>query len=278
MGRANPNFTPVKPQGQFGDRKNDGYDRKEGIYYQVFAPENPSMKAQDAVKKLKTDFAGLKKHWDTVTPVSEYHFVFNDKYNGSFVTIETALKEVKKKHNLTECSAFLAKDLENVLFSLADDEILAVIGFIPDPAKITVIDVSVLSEVIDYILRKDNHSILTTNLTAPNFRKKIKFNGLGEQTAALLTGASYQVSIIEQYFSLNSNFAKQELRDTLNEIYIKSKAKKHKAVKGVAKSDVIFFDVHQQICPRKNFGVTNAALLIMSYFFESCDIFEDPGA
>jgi hypothetical protein len=79
MQRGNPDFISVKPQGKIGDRKNDGYDRKKGCYYQVFAPENPILKSQDAVKKLKTDFAGLLKHWNKVTPVKEFHFVFNDK-------------------------------------------------------------------------------------------------------------------------------------------------------------------------------------------------------
>lgn len=41
MTYSNPNFNSVKPQGQFGDRKNDGFDRTTGVYYQVYAPEDP---------------------------------------------------------------------------------------------------------------------------------------------------------------------------------------------------------------------------------------------
>jgi len=74
MTRGNPDFIGVKPQGRIGDRKNDGYDRRKGSYYQVFAPEDPKLKSQDAVKKLKTDFAGLLKHWDSVTPDQRISF------------------------------------------------------------------------------------------------------------------------------------------------------------------------------------------------------------
>ncbi len=35
MQNDNVNFEPVKPQGQYGDRKNDGFDKVKGIYYQV---------------------------------------------------------------------------------------------------------------------------------------------------------------------------------------------------------------------------------------------------
>lgn len=59
MQRGSSDFIRVKPQGKIGDRKNDGYDRKLGSYYQVFAPEDLTKKAQDAVKKLKRDLQAL---------------------------------------------------------------------------------------------------------------------------------------------------------------------------------------------------------------------------
>lgn len=50
--------------------------------------------------------------------------------------------------------------MENLLFSLEEDQILSISGFIPDPANIKQIDYSVLNEVIAYImklpLRKDS--------------------------------------------------------------------------------------------------------------------------
>ena len=37
MKYANPNFVPVKPQGNQGDWKNDGHDPMTGCYYQVYS-------------------------------------------------------------------------------------------------------------------------------------------------------------------------------------------------------------------------------------------------
>ena len=33
-------FTPVKPQGSYGDRKNDGFDPATNSYYQIYGPED----------------------------------------------------------------------------------------------------------------------------------------------------------------------------------------------------------------------------------------------
>src|SRR4051812_41975987 len=75
MQAANPQFKQVKPQGPIGDRKNDGFDPTRGSYYQVYAPEEPKHSESEAVSKLKTDFAGLKLHWDKISPVKEFRFV-----------------------------------------------------------------------------------------------------------------------------------------------------------------------------------------------------------
>ena len=278
MTRGNPDFVGVKPQGRIGDRKNDGYDRRKGHYYQVFAPENPKLKSQDAVKKLKTDFAGLMKYWNSVSPVNEFRFVFNDKYNGTFPTIEKDLAAIKTKHKLAECTSFLAKHLEDRLFMLADDQIITVVGFIPDTSKFETLDYSVLSEVIGHVLKQKSTLTPTQLLSAPDFSEKIKFNGLGLPTSSLLNSASYQVGILDKYFELNSDFTKQTLRDSINELYKNALAKDLGTHSGVSKSDLVFLDTLNSIAPHHNHAVWNAALVVMAYFFESCDIFEDPSS
>ena len=76
MAQRYPEFRPVKPQGQLGDRGNDGYSSSRGVYYQVFAPEAENhLTPSSAVKKLGTDFKKLREYWDTLAPIKEYHFV-----------------------------------------------------------------------------------------------------------------------------------------------------------------------------------------------------------
>lgn len=52
-------FNKVKPQGPYGDKKNDGFDTSTKTFYQVYAPENLPSNEENAIKKLNEDFKGL---------------------------------------------------------------------------------------------------------------------------------------------------------------------------------------------------------------------------
>src|SRR4051794_18939977 len=88
-----PTFTPMRPYGNIGDRKNDGYIPETGVFYQVYAPKDPIESLGEAVKKAKEDFAGLYAYWNRTHPVREYRFAFNDEYRGSVVPVEMALAD-----------------------------------------------------------------------------------------------------------------------------------------------------------------------------------------
>ncbi len=114
-------------------------------------------------------------------------------------------------------------------------------------------------------------------LSVPDFDNKITFNELDPRISALLKYGSYQAGVLESYFEFNSDFMKQELRDTLNEIYINGKAKDFDFPnKGFCENDILFFNVLDAITPKDSKACQDAALVVIAYFFEACDIFEDP--
>jgi hypothetical protein len=272
-----PDFVQVKPQGSIGDKKNDGYSKANGVFFQVYAPEDAKESEGKAVEKIKTDFDGLKTYWNSFCAVKEFYFVLNDKFKGTFPTIEKDLADIKIQHNLEECTCFLARHLEDALFVLADDEIIAIVGFIPNPENITKLDYSIVNQVLAHIMANKKHLEPAQLLTAPDFDQKIQFNGLGQAVGALLKTSSYHAGLVEDYFSLNSNFARQEVRNKLNEIYINKKQIDFGIIQvPMARSDLVFFEILKTCTPNSNEQTQNAALVLMSYFFESCDIFEDP--
>jgi hypothetical protein len=56
-------------------------------------------------------------------------------FQNKIYKAEMALTNIINAHHLQAGGFKTPKDLENILFSLADDEILTVTGMIPDPAK-----------------------------------------------------------------------------------------------------------------------------------------------
>lgn len=281
--RFNSNFRQIKPQGQYGDRKNDGYDHSAGLYYQVFAPENisKSTSASDAVEKAERDFAGLKSYWDSICPIRHYRFVLNDKYKGSFPEIEQRLSQIQKQHQLISSSVFLAKDLEDAAMSLNADDFYLCIGFVPIISTLHNVEFGVLGEVIEYVSQNQYPLVAQQALIAPDFNKKIIFNNLSSAIGILLNNANFQRANIDEYFRLNSSFAKQHLRDLMNALY-------KKAIIEVPQDDPTtladrqFWRILENCIPprlkqKSHIAVAQAAALVLiAYYFESCDIFEEP--
>lgn len=287
MSAARPDFRQVKPQGVFGDRKNDGFEPAAGRYFQVYAPEELRNREQEAILKLETDFEGLYAHWAKTFPagIREFYFVLNDRCRGSvFPSIHEAMERIRQGYSLDRCEPFLTKHLENEFFSLDDDGIHAIIGFIPDPEEITLLDYSDLNEVIRHVLDHPVDLTQAGQLNAPDFGDKIRFNGLGAATGHWLNAASYQAGAVEGYFAANSDFARQTFRDTLNGYYLaamEADLSAFEATDGVTPADQRFLDILRQITPKaedpyKRKALQDAALAIMGVFFESCDIFENP--
>jgi hypothetical protein len=264
MNYYEPAFQQIKPWGNIGDRKCDGRIPSRGIYYQVYAPENPETKYTAAIEKLKNDFAELPKHW---SDIQEYYFVFNDKFLGISANCATAIEEIKEKNNLRNTGFITAKDLENMLFKLQDDEILTIIS-IPDPAGITVLEFSILDDIIKIILNFSFDTNIDGNMILPNWNEKIKFNGLSDVTKELLNSGSLWLHKLDDYLDNQADFLAEELCKKMRELYQTEKKK--------YSQDELFFRMIQEMIPKQTKPFQDAAIVIIAKYFETCDIFEPP--
>ncbi len=71
--RAKPEFISIKPYGNIGDRKSDGMLNAGETIFQVYSPDELSMK--EVQKKIEEDLAGAVTHWgDTM---KTWVFVYN---------------------------------------------------------------------------------------------------------------------------------------------------------------------------------------------------------
>ncbi|QNO13315.1 hypothetical protein HYG86_00235 [Alkalicella caledoniensis] len=262
---AHEGFQSIKPWGNIGDRKNDGYIKSEGTYYQVYAPEDITKSYVDFVKKIETDFIGLVEQW---SPVNNFYFVVNDKYRGVNADCEQLIQGLKDTYKLKDAKILTAKDLENEVFSLEDDQIFRIVGFLPDPSNLKNMDFSILNEVISHIMGLPIDLKKEPSLVVPDFNEKIKFNDLSEVTAEYLNSAFVRVVYLNDYLSNNSDFIADLLRDKLNEVYLQEKEK--------YSGDELFWNIVNQLSPKKQQVYQVTVIVIMSKYFETCDIFEEP--
>ena len=280
--KYNQDFIEIRPQGRRGDGGNDGYLPAEGHYFQVYGPIDPQEKVTAAAEKLVEDFEKLKGSWHLVTPIREYSFVFNDKYEGTFTKIAQALGEIEKANPSVRCRPFTAGNLEDTFISLPPDQITGVLGtLLPDPTKISQVDYGVLKDVVTHIMTSPAKATPTRFGDLPELGEKIRLNNLSSTWADLIRKGARQSGHVDKYFSKNSTFMKQALRDHLVEIYrqVRDAGRFQSTLPvGISREDLIFDDYRQRLLPASATIATEAAVeILIGYYFEACDIF-DPRA
>lgn len=268
------NFEPIKPHGNYGDRKNDGFNKISGTYYQVYAPEDIRKKYTqvDAIKKAEIDFIKLIQNWDKVYKIRDYKFVINDKYKGVYPKVHKVLEKIGSQHSITS-GTWLTKDLEQVFLEFDEEKMMRIIGLIPSSSTIDIVNFSTLTDVINYLIKNSQPYKYDGSLANPKFENKITFNNLGSFPAHLLNIGNYQASAIDSFFSKNSDDVKQQLSKIFNDYYIDAE----KIIpESIEKSDLEFFYILNKACPEISKSVQDAVIVLMSYYFESCDIFKEP--
>lgn len=266
MNYAEPDFQQIKPWGNIGDRKNDGYIKSKGIFFQVFAPEDIQKSYSDVISKLEKDFEGLKSQWDTI---NEFYFVVNDKYKGINADCEQKIQQIKTKHKLQDAGFKTAKDLENILFDLQDDQILAITGHLPDPGNIQTLDYSILNEVIGYIMRSPVIILKDNDIIVPDWDEKVKFNNLSELPSRYLNNGYLKVGSLNTYLKNEGNFLADELKDKMYQLYDTEKNKNQIG-------DDLFWAIVNKASPKLESSYQESVIVIMAKYFETCDIFENP--
>lgn len=269
----NPNFRQVKPQGRFGDRKNDGFDQTTGVYYQVYAPENILIKEKETIEKLVEDFIGLYNLWHPIIPIRQFFYVVNDKYKGAYPSLYQELQNIRNHYPKVEVDSFLSKDLENIFMSLDETAIIDIIGIIPSPDSTDMVEYGVMKDVVDYLLKVETNPQKEIIPLNPDFEGKIIFNNLSENVASYLKSHRFNGFAINDFFEYNSDFTKSELQDKFNGLYNEAL---NITPDGEDKNDKIFFYIYEKSYPKHSIAIDAAIFTLMAYYFEYCDIFKAP--
>lgn len=266
MTKVNGNFRPVQAWGRIGDRKNDGFIRKNGEYFQVYAPHDINGKDNTIVRKLKDDFYGLFEHWNKTYPIKKFHFVVNDKLKALPPPFYDALKELESEFPDVEFNDLSSHAFRKIFNELPFEQKNEIVGFLPNLVNIET-DYDALSTVINHIMAL-NSDYRNPSLPTPDFEKKIQFNNLSNECRSYLVAGIRSIGELENYFKTRVSIRK-ELQQKLTKLYEKSKEEQEN-------SDEIFYDVFCKARPGNGQAISDATMVVMAYYFEACDIFEVP--
>ena len=274
MSKIKPNFQKVKASGRIGDRKNDGFEKEKGIYYQVYAPENLKNNSKKAINKLKEDFKHLFIYWDDKYKIKKFFFVLNDKFKGISPDLESTLIDLRKSYEEIEFNFYLTNSLkEDFLNKLNIQKMGEVLCSPPirlDFSKKPNINI-LISEIIEHLVNEKNERFVQEEkYNAPNFDDKLEINNFDDAIKKKLERQTYYYHLLKNYFDRNKEI----------EIKIKYIFKKtyNEAILKYDNENEIFFYLIKELYPsqKESKYILEELYLLISYYFSYCDIFKDP--
>ncbi|WP_435106478.1 ABC-three component system protein [Arhodomonas sp. AD133] len=252
-------FIRVRPWGKVGDRKNDGYVRSTRSLFQVYAPND--MSAKEALAKIDEDYNGALPYWEQY--FDTWIFVHNSK-QGLGPDVTAKLVELNGA-GPPAVVPWGFEELRRVVFELAPAELASLFGSAPRRRDMVDLGLESLSPVLDQIAAMEPNP--NPDLRPPP-ADKIDRNMLSENVAILLRAGMSRVDLVRKYFRVQPE-RKDEIAESFRHRYDEVRSD------GLTPDDIF---VHLQRHATGD-GVSSparqsAALAVLAFFFEECDIFE----
>jgi hypothetical protein len=256
-------FMACRPWGNQGDRKNDGFLKSERCLFQVYAPNE--MAAARAIAKIKDDFDGAKAHWGD--HFDKWVFAHNAT-DGLPPHVQKELLDFEKANPGITIKPWGLEEFRCVFRKLQLNDVQSWFGVVPSDATKSDLDFSDLQVVLETIADRP----------APAQREvkdvpmgKIEANALSENVSILLRAGMAKAPLVEAFFE-------QWYDETLGERVAESFRVKYQALRGKFCPDGIFAELESWAggadrgLPKHQLAV----LAVLAYYFDSCDIFEEP--
>jgi hypothetical protein len=153
----------------------------------------------------------------------------------------------------------------------------AVLGtVIPRPEFIQDIDYAAFTELLQHLVANQRALPAQGVPTVPDYDNKIQFNHI-DQAASLLRVGNYQNAAVEEYFDRHGEFTKTDIRNRLSQSYEAAKVDMTDNAAGdICPGDRVFFRLLDDVAHGVTKQIQDAAIVLIAYFFEKCDVFEDP--
>ena len=257
-------FEAIKAHCNLGDSKTDACIPSEGIVFQVYAPETFNLNR--CKYKLKSDFEGALKYWGT--KLKKWIFVHNQRGGLPMPIIE--LREKLIEQNPTVNIEFWGEqEIKNLFHKLDPDDKKRMFDNVPSSGDLKSINISDVADFVKKLAKVDfDRGHITLN--PPSTLKQEK-NNLSEEAIDYLKLGRRKTKLISEY--LKSTTALE-----LSEHIANSYREKYKELKELKFSAEEIFEHLQRFTGFFDGGPRQqaTAMAVFVYYFDRCDIFENP--
>lgn len=265
MERCYPgDFFRTRPWGPIGDRKNDGYLKSQRTLYQVYAPND--MDSKEALKKIDEDFHGALPYWEKY--FDTWIFVHNAR-DGLGPEVVEKLLSLAEAHAPLCVSHCGFPELLIHFRKLPFEDAAALLGAFPSRREMQQVRLDDVQVVLRTIEQSEEASSQEVHAVSPN---KLVANALSSAVRQYLQLGMLKVHLVEKLFKeyYDPRYG-DSLAETFRNQYIKLRSQS-------ILPDDIFWHLQsftlgdERGTPRQE----AAALTVLAYFFQACDIFEAP--
>lgn len=256
-------FIRVRPWGNTGDRKNDGYLKSERRLFQCYAPNE--LKATEAVAKISDDFTGALPYWKEYFDI--WVFVHNSR-KGIGPDITKKLLDLDRDYE-PEVKHWGFEDLKTKTFELKQTDVASLLGPAPGNSNLSGITFSALERVLRVVGRQ---AVTPPTEVRPVPANKVAANGLSDSVQTLLKAGMSRSMRVAEFFRQNPD---PSFGDEVVGVF---RAKYLDLDQKISDPDEIFrqLQVFAGGLQRGTPDHEAAVLAVLSYLFEQCDIFKEP--
>ncbi|QQS13912.1 MAG: hypothetical protein IPK81_06830 [Rhodospirillales bacterium] len=256
-------FEEVRPYGPYGDLKCDGRRVSTKSVFQCYAPD--AMKEAELIAKVDEDFHGARGHWNA--DMAEWVFVHNDG-RGLPPNAVQHIDSLRQAHAPLTIQTWSEPELLKLAMGL---ELAALQALFGPAASIAIVDRLVMADLVPIIeaLQRQDPNAGDPPLTPPSL-EKLEKNALSEESGLLLRIGRRKSSLVDTFF-------RKSPRPDLGERIAEAFRMRYAELKALdLPADTIFKHLQDYAGMNGEPKRQGAALAVLAYFFDSCDIFEDP--
>lgn len=256
-------FMACRPWGNRGDRKNDGFLKSERRLFQVYAPNE--MVGAAAVSKIREDFEGAKEHWGS--QFDKWVFAHNAE-RGLSPHVHKVLLDFEQTNPGIQLESWGLEEFRVIFRRLSMDDLTIWFGAAPTAQTKAKLGFKDLQVVLEHL---SGHSVASGQPVKDVPRGKIEANALSDSVEKLLREGMSKAPLVAQ-------FLEQWHDSMLGERIAKSFRTKYESLRGELSPNRVFSELQawaggtERGTPEHELAV----LAIMAYYFERCDIFEEP--